>query len=271
MKSMIPYRVKYFFRKYFTKPAPNSWSGNYSSWAEAQAKCTGYDASNILEKVRTAIVKVKSGESAYERDSMNFDEIQYSKLLSDALVQIGRGKEGIISLIDFGGSLGSSYFQNRNFLNTMKRVDWTVVEQKHFVECGQKYIADENLRFNYTIEEALKEKKANALLLASVVQYFDDPYELISKCLGYDFEYIIIDRTGFIEGNKERITVQTVPEEIYKASYPAWFLNEKKFRAAFENKYELLNDMASEAAPAMLLEDRKKAYWKGFFYKRKHG
>ena len=47
--------------------------GNYSSWAEARANSTGYDSEVILNKTKDALLKVKRGEAAYERDSVTFD------------------------------------------------------------------------------------------------------------------------------------------------------------------------------------------------------
>ncbi len=268
MSSIIPYRVRSFFRKYFTKSEPADWKGNYASWREAQAQCSGYDSATILEKVKTSTIKVKNGEAVYERDSVLFEEVHHSKVVADGIKTILSEKQGRLSVIDFGGSLGSSYFQNRDHFKNAKEVHWTVVEQKHFVDCGKQFIASGSLQFDHTIEEALARNKADVLLLGSVIQYFEKPYELLEKCLAYGFEYIIIDRTAFIEGKKERITVQQVPEYIYKASYPAWFLDEKKFLAAVERKYKLLAQGFSEASPALRLEDKKQVYWKGFFFKK---
>ena len=52
------------------------WSGDYKTWEDAQARCTGYDSEIILDKVKNSLLKVKNGEAIYERDSVLFDEIQ---------------------------------------------------------------------------------------------------------------------------------------------------------------------------------------------------
>ena len=54
------------------------WSGNYANWEEADSFATGYDDHSILEKCKTALLKVKNGEAAYERDSVLFDKMQYN-------------------------------------------------------------------------------------------------------------------------------------------------------------------------------------------------
>ena len=59
-------------------PAQRMFSGNYRSWDEALAHSSGYGNPLILEKVRTALLRVKRGEAACERDSITFDTKQYS-------------------------------------------------------------------------------------------------------------------------------------------------------------------------------------------------
>ena len=259
--------IQNLYFKFLVKHKKHGWFGNYAIWDEAKKQCTGYDTTSILEKVKQAILKVKNGEAAYERDSVIFDTIEYSKPLLNIFKSITKENNGILQVIDFGGSLGSSYFQNKNFLADVQALKWSIVEQKHFVDCGKQYIEDEQLKFYYTIEEALQNNKAQTLLLSSVIQYFEKPYDLIEKCLSYNFDYIIIDRTAFMEGDKERITVQIVPEFIYKASYPAWFLNEQKFVNAFKMKYRLINNFDSNFDPREQL-DGLWTYRKGFFFKK---
>ena len=62
--------------------------GNYNSWEAALAASTGYDSELILEKTRTALLKVKNGEAIYERDSVLFNEVQYASPLLSGLMWI---------------------------------------------------------------------------------------------------------------------------------------------------------------------------------------
>ena len=48
IKSIIPPVFISSYRKLFPqKQKSGMWSGNYASWEEAKANCTGYDADNI--------------------------------------------------------------------------------------------------------------------------------------------------------------------------------------------------------------------------------
>lgn len=260
--------LKRTYNKFYTPTKTDGWFGNYSNWSEAEKLCTGYNSENILEKVKNAVVKVKNGDAVYERDGVVFDKIEFESAVLETFNEYVKANEGNLDLVDFGGSLGSSYFQYKGLIKDFKSIKWNVVEQSHFVSCGKQLIADSCLGFFDSIDAAVKGRKSGILLLASVLQYFEKPFELIEKCLQYDFDIIIIDRTAFIEDADDRITVQIVPEEIYKASYPSWFFNEQKFIAAFGSKYIVVNEYISEVTKGAKLKDNKSVYWKGFILKK---
>lgn len=242
IKNAVPGFIKntYHHYKYSRK---YGWHGNYPSWEAARQHVTGYDATHILQKVKEATLKVKRGEAKYERDSMVFDHIEYSWQLLDNLLSIAAANGNRLSVIDFGGSLGTTYFQNRYYLRQLKEVKWSVVEQNEFVTTGRNEIADGTLQFYYTIDEAIEAQgMPNVMIISSVLPYFEKPYELIEDLIKKNIPYIIIDTTYFNPGNGDRLTVQHVPPVFYEASYPAWFLDYNKVLAAFGKKYTLLEE-----------------------------
>jgi len=199
--------------------------GSYKSWEEAAALCTGYDAESILDKVLEATLKVKRGEAAFERDSVLFDEIQYSWPVTAALMWAAARNNGELHVLDFGGSLGSSYFQNRKFLSKLRRNSWTVVEQRNFVKIGMDQISDGVLNFNSDIDECCMSLSPNLVLLSSVLQYLPAPFSVLESLAQKQVGLIIVDRTPFSNDKIEKIKIQHVPEKIYSASYPCWFFN----------------------------------------------
>ncbi len=233
MKSLIPPLLLELYRKY--RNSNYGWFGDYDTWEEAKKASTGYDSKVILEKVRNSLLKVKNGEAVYERDSVNFDEIQYSWLLLAGLMYAAAKSQGALHVIDFGGSLGSTYFQNKKFLDGLKEVSWSIIEQKQFVEIGKKEFEDERLKFYDDIKSCFTLNYTTILVLSGVLQYIEKPYVLLEELLKFDFEFIVIDRTPF--ARQERLTVQKVPPSIYEASYPCWFFEEEQFLKLFE-KYD---------------------------------
>lgn len=219
--------------------------GDYKSWSEASANAGAYSELNILEKCAQALLKVKNGEAVHERDSVLFDKIEYSWPLLSGLLRAALDNAGELHVLDFGGSLGSTYFQNRVFLRGIP-VLWSIVEQEGFVSRGRELFQDQRLRFFYALEEAVKsDPKINVCVISSTLPYLPDPYSFIAQLLKFNFEYIIVDRTYFIDGEKDRLVVQHVPEFIYKAHYPAWFFSEKRLLEAFAPDYEVLADFDS--------------------------
>lgn len=247
------------------------YSGNYASWEEARAESGGYDSDVILNKVKDALLKVKNGEAIYERDSVLFDKIEYSWPLLAGLLWIASQNDNRLNIIDFGGSLGSSYFQNRGFLNHLRELCWNIVEQRKFVECGKRYFEDDHLKFYFDIDECRREQHPDAILLLGVIQYLEKPYVLLEKILSLGFDVVIFDRTPFLKKGDDRISIQKVPPAIYDASYPVWFFNEKKFIDFFRGDYELVVDFDALAGQIDIKGGFKgtPAFEKGFIFKKK--
>lgn len=247
--------------------------GNYSNWTNALQSSTGYDAQAILAKVKNARLLVKNGQAAFERDGVVFDKIQYSWPLLAALLYVATKNNNRLNLIDFGGALGTTYFQNLAFLKQLAALNWNVVEQANFVKVGQADFQNVQLKFYLTMADCLKEQSANTLLCLGVLQYLEKPYELLNDIINLKFNYLIFDRTTFVTQLSDRLTVQKMPPRIYEASYPAWFFNLDKFLAFFADKYELLADFDSlnkhNAKGDYLDLGDTIAVEKGFIFKRK--
>lgn len=245
------------------------YEGHYLSWNEAMQASTGYDADVILQRTRDALLKVKRNEGVYERDSVVFDEPQHAFPLLAGLLRAAVASEGRLSVVDFGGSLGSSYFQCRNFLHPIRNLEWLVVDQPAQVACGREDFESDQLRFHNSVEDCITQHNPNVLLLSSVLQYLALPYEFLQKLLHYGLRYVIVDRTPFLSSGRERLTVQHVPSCIYPASYPAWFFNEGKVVTVFRSSgYKLVADFP---ASDTLSPEGEEAYFKGFIFEKGGG
>jgi putative methyltransferase (TIGR04325 family) len=218
------------------------YNGEYSTWEEAMAVSTGYDLPTILTKTKEATLVVMNGEAAYERDSVLFDHIEYSLPVIGGLLLAAAKNEGHLSVLDFGGSLGSSYFQNRKFLNELTEVQWGIVEQPHYVACGRESIQDKQLRFYNTIEDCVAKSKPNVILLGSVLQYLNNPFQILDQLTRVRTDFLIIDRTPFSKLESDRIIIQQVPSSIYKANYPLWIFSRKDFDENFGEQWKLIEE-----------------------------
>ncbi|HKQ03912.1 MAG TPA: methyltransferase, TIGR04325 family [Blastocatellia bacterium] len=240
--------------------------GKFDLWEEAESASTGYAAPEILKRTRAAMAKVKNDEAIFERDSVLLATPEYPFPLIVGLLRAALLADGRLSVLDFGGALGSTYFQCRKFLSAVKDMRWSVVEQPDHVACGQAEFSNEELRFYPTAEECLTSQRPNLLLLSSVLQYLPAPYDMLRQLLTYRIPHVVIDRTAFLVGNRERLSVQSVPKSIYQATYPAWFFNEPKFVAfCNEMNYKLVADFDG-ADHVSLSQPQEESYFKGFIF-----
>jgi putative methyltransferase (TIGR04325 family) len=205
-------------------------TGNYPSWSAATAAVEGYDAPQILEAVHASALKVKRGEAEFERDSVCFDYEEFRWPLLSCLLQAALQNRGSLHVADFGGSLGSFYFQHRKFLSDIQELKWSVIEQSEYVRVGRQDFEDETLKFFHTFDEATKMSKIDVTLFSGSLQYVENPFDYIRQAAALS-QRIMIDRTPFIQDDRDRITVQCVPASIYEGSYPHRFFSTTQFAA----------------------------------------
>jgi putative methyltransferase (TIGR04325 family) len=256
-----------FFLTLVKKADKFGWKGDFKNWQDAKNSSDNYDDAEILEKVKQALIKVRNGEAVFERDSVLFSEIQYSWPLLSALLWIITLNKGELKVADFGGSLGSTYFQNRKFLVGASVLRWNIIEQKNFVDCGLQSFQNGILRFYYNAEQLVAEQGIPDLLIFScVLPYLQSPYDLLENLMTFKIPYIIIDNTYFNYENRDRICVQRVPPEIYKASYPCWMLNYESVKSTMSKKYDLISSHENDSH---IFLDGKKIQYRGMLYKIK--
>jgi putative methyltransferase (TIGR04325 family) len=235
--------------------APRWHRGDYPDWSSAAAAAKGYDAANILQIQRAAMRKVRDGEAVYERDSVIFDEIEYFFSTLAALLLIASRNGNRLSVLDFGGALGSSYYQNRKMLSHLPDLSWHVVEQGHFVTAGQGEFQNDQLRFFPTIAASVVACRPDVVLLSSVLQYLEKPLSLLAEVAALSPDYILVDRTPVMDKGREHIVVQTVPPSIYPASYACRLFQSGAIEAALAPAYRPLYSFEAHVGSVIPLDD----------------
>jgi putative methyltransferase (TIGR04325 family) len=240
-------------------------SGDFHSWEEAMTASTGYDSGIILEKTKAALLKVKNRAAVYERDSVLFNEVHYVWPLLAGLMWVAARCGGKLNVLDFGGSLGSTYFQNQVFLSILPGVRWNIVEQSRYVETGKAWFEDDRLRFYADIADCLADTQPNVVLLSSVLQYLERPYTVFDQIQKLPCAHIIVDRTPFWAGPTDRLCVQTVPPSIYPGSYPSWIFSTPRFHAYLNETWQIMTEFDSLDN----LRAPVRTIWQGMILERK--
>lgn len=255
--------------KILLKKGTVTYQGNYHTWEEANMYCEGYDSQVIFDKVKEAALMVKQGKACYERDSQLFYKKEYNYPLLFHLGIAAKENENILKVIDWGGSLGSTYFQNQEMLqNNFKNFTWTIIEQEHFVKFGRELLRDDYLDFANNFSEVKNLKEYNVILLSSVLQYLSFHLDLINDILKICPDYIIIERTPV--GNRKRIWIERVREPIYNASYACCVFKEEDLISLFcDNGYTMVDNWDS-LVDGEIHEKDEIVRLRSFVFKRKH-
>jgi len=234
VKTLLPYGLVRIVQKHkqartqANKQAVIEYSGPYADWASARKAAVGYDAPNIIAKVLASTQAVIDGRAVYERDSVLFYQEEYNWQFLSSLLVVAQHAAGRLKVVDFGGALGSSFWQNRKIFDKLGiTVDWRVVEQDTYLQAAKQLRYDAPLRFYATIGDACADGKPDVVVFSSVLQYIEDYKSILLQAISAQPDYLIIDRTPTLtnsacDGKDGLILVQNVSPEIYSASYACW-------------------------------------------------
>ena len=218
-----------------------SYKGSFESWEQATKNSIGYDSECILKKSNDSFDKIITGVQKCEKDTISFDEYQYSLPLLLGLNYISKADKDNLNVLDFGGSFASSYFRNFDILENLD-INWTVVEQKKIVEIALakvKHINNLSFITSSELDHEKKKKSYNVVLFGSSLQFMQSPSDTIKNVIHQGVESIIFEQTPVVNSGERKLTVQKVREPIYDASYPAWHFNEKELVKWIGSTYRL--------------------------------
>ncbi|HCS19771.1 MAG TPA: methyltransferase, TIGR04325 family [Bacteroidetes bacterium] len=240
---------------------PYGYFGNYSTWEEAVKNSGTYDSESILQKVLEASEQVRDKKAVYERDGIAFQDAFEWEALDYFRQLIKPGEK--LRVLDFGGALGSHYYPVAAHFSA-NSFDWTIIEQDAFVALGHAGFVTEELHFSADLSETLSSGKFDLALFGCVLPYLREPYTILDQILKAKPRYILIDKHPIIHKEKDRLTIQRIPPDIYPASYPAWFFAEKKFME-FMKDYELVDSYDCQDVYNI------NSVFKTYFYRLKQG
>ena len=212
--------------------------GDYPDWAAARAASAGYDHAAVLARVLAATREVHAGRAHWERDGMAFSEPMGETPLLAALRQAVPASGRLLRVVDFGGALGSTWWQHRMALRAFARVKWRVVEQPHYVAAGGEF-ADDQLSFHLSLADALAADVPDVILLSSVLPYIESPLALLRDIAAQRPAHVIIDRTPLVCAGPTRLAVQHTPLELGGGSYPCWLFERSGLLAPLDGAYEV--------------------------------
>ena len=225
------------------KGGGNLLQGQFSTWNEAVNEGSGYDDAEILRRVEEAALKVMRGDAAFERDAVAFEETDWPYPLLATFLRLALERQGSLCVLDFGGSLGSTYHQCRAFMNGVRSLRWKVVEQSHYVQRGRQVFENQELQFFESVEEAVRTEQPDVALFSGVLQYLENPYEVLRTAAQATREAVIIDRTPWSKLDEDVITLQVIPPQFYRARVPFRVFAEGNLERAINSEYKQIDSL----------------------------
>lgn len=222
------------------------WKGDFKDYESAKKQCLGYDEAHILNKIKETTLKVINKEIPYERDGIAYDKVQMNFPMLSALLYVASKNNNELTLIDFGGSLGTTYYQNIPYLKHLNKLKWCIIEQPQFVAAGKEGFENEHVTFYSSIEACMAENEVDLFLICNVLQYLEKPYQLIETLKNTYIPHVLLDFIAYNDQPADRITIQHVPPVFYgiEASYPCYFPDrssiEHSLSMAYEKKYDFI-------------------------------
>lgn len=234
---VLLFRLVYFLRWCVGRAV--TFKGRYGSWQEALGSSSGYDDATISERAFSAAIFGRERKNRVERDGVLVETGPPPFALVSALLMCGLRNNGVVRVLDFGGGYGSHYFQLHHILQNFICVEWSVVEQPQIVQKGNAHFSDGNLEFFCSIKDAFCGCSPNFVLLSGVLQYIENYDQIISDIFEHSPDVIFLDRTPFVFGEGDIISVQHVPPSLIKSSYPVRIFSKKFFFDKFLREYDL--------------------------------
>ena len=226
----------------------NRFKYGFPTWDAAKAECSGYDDESIMTSIIESSRRVRDGNGLFERDGVVFDQPHNNWPLLASILGAPRTNQHL-SVLDWGGALGSTYRQNKPVLAASDvNVQWLVVEQKHIKEIGVAEFQNSDLTFIDSIE-GQPEGKFDLALFASSICYAENPSHVIQEVVNLAPKRIVFDRTPETRSTQDLVGVQKVGRSIYKASYPVWAFATGTLEKMVGPKYRLSFDWISEFQP----------------------
>jgi len=204
------------------------WEGVYKSFKEVPAKGAGFESDTWIKKSLKNFEKLKKNQDT--RDD--------KALMLSLLTGVLSGKNKLVTILDFGGGIGLTYFSIIKKLATPHILKYCVVDNKKVCETG-KNIFKNNKNVSFHEKLPFNLPHLDIVHIGSTLQYIEDWESLLSKLADYKPKYILF--TSLPVGN---IPTYVTAQNYYGNKIPYRFFNITKFIGVLNKlNYKLLFKM----------------------------
>jgi len=144
---------------------------------------------------------------------------RYNETILPIIAGIVLGEQGKVSILDFGGGIGFSYYQVRESIPEPEKMTFHIVENESVCKSGDRFFEHtENIFFYPELPNTTE--KFSIVHFGSSLQYIENWRELLSKVAQYSPSYIIF--SDLYAGD---IPTYASIQNYYNSKIPVWFFN----------------------------------------------
>ncbi|MDG2252934.1 MAG: methyltransferase, TIGR04325 family [Methylophilaceae bacterium] len=212
------------------------WEGVYESFYEAPKNTDFFNKRKWLEQEESKCDKKRrlfnNSDNSYISKLALTNDYCLPSILSTMLT-----KNEVITVLDFGGGLGSLYYETLELTVNKKNIRFIIVENNSICSIGNDFFnADSNVEFLTELPKLKNDHKINLIHAGSSMHYVDDWKKLLDIFAKYQPKYMIF--ADLPAGDIE--TFVTIQNQ-YGDKAPVRFWNLKEFVDIVEDKgYELI-------------------------------
>ena len=210
--------------------------GDYPDW-ETALRATGLykpDMTALIDTVR----RYRGGEGSFlNQYDPTARGVSYPLLAGLLTASVRSG--GTLGVLDFGGSLGQTWFGLEWTLRHLPSTVWCVVDQPECVAGARSVFQSDRLRFYTSADEAAAEHDLDTIVCSSTLQYLDEPYNVLRMLAGLGLPNLILDRTVISSTDTELFMRQHTPADMGGDVHPLRALSRAKLDAVLAGRYRL--------------------------------
>jgi putative methyltransferase (TIGR04325 family) len=229
-----------------------AFEGPVTSWAEAMARSDGWDAPVITSKTLESALQVRDGLAIFEQDGVIRENILYSTTVLASIIFALSLRPGHLNVIEFGGGLGTGYFQNRKILQNLRgvQISWNIVERPDLAALGSEHFEKSDLHFFSSVDAAIASLKEipDLFLFSGSLQCIAEPLTLLDRMIKMGARVLAFDRLLVSPTAEHAVFIQHPdPKKHYPATYPAWCFSKDVFiRDLVEKRFTLVDHFSTD-------------------------
>ncbi len=240
------------------------WSGSYPDWDAAARGCRKISLEGQRRAYERALGEVLAGRALFERDSL----LQHQPATSWPLMLALRDLQALgisrPTVLDYGGGLGSVYFQHRRWWTSDRPVTWNVVELPGIAATGRRLTHEPQLHFFDSLDEAIRQQPPDLIVAAGIMPMVPGPEALLDSLAALGAPWVFVDRIPVTKRQgKNLITRQVVPRSIYESESPFWFFDESRFLRMLSSRWEIVGQSLSDCDDPVWVEGYQ-YQWRGY-------